>query len=279
MAKEAGFIELGDGGRLAWFEAGEGPAVLLIHGGSTDSRMWDAQVDALQADYRVLRYDFRGIGESSRPTARHRMSDDALAVLEERGVETAAVIGFSVGSAVALDLAARVPERVAALAVVGTVPWNDVDAERFTDARRELHRSLEPREQAQRRGDLAAAVGHDLDVWAAAHHGEAREALAAMCMRATYFYEHRESDDEWLWDLPPVPDEALAALPAPGLVVAGDQDVELVRLASDRLAGVLSDGRLLRVADADHFVGLAQTELFNAALLDFLGARRARGAW
>lgn len=279
MSKETGFVEVRDGERLAWFEAGEGPAVLLIHGGSTDSVMWDGQVDALQADYRVIRYDFRGIGESSRPTTRYRMSDDALAVLDRLGVEKAAVVGFSVGSAIALDLAARAPERVAALTVIGTVPWNEVDPGPFAAARRELRRSLEPREQAQRRGDLAAAIGHDLDVWASAHQGEAREALAAMCLRAAYFFEHRESDDEWLGDLPPVEDAVLAALPAPALVVAGDEDVELVRLASDRLAGVLSEARLLRVADADHFVGLARPETFNAALLEFLNARRARGAW
>lgn len=279
MTKEAGFIEVCDGERLAWFEAGDGPAVLLIHGGSTDSIMWDGQVDALQADYRVIRYDFRGIGESSRPTSRYRMSDDALAVLDRLGVDKAAVVGFSVGSSIALDLAARVPERVAALTVIGTMPWNDVDPAPFAAARQELRRLLEPREQAMRLGDLPASIGHDLDVWASAHHGEARAALAAMCLRAAYFFEHRESDDEWLGDLPPVEDAALAALPAPGLVVVGDKDVEVARLASARLAGVLSDARLLRVADADHFVGLAQPERFNAALLEFLNARRTRGAW
>lgn len=279
MATDAGFIDVCDGQRLARQVNGDGPAVLLIHGGSTDSRMWDAQVKALQANYRVITYDIRGIGDSSRPSKHYRMSDDAFAVLDGQAAKAAAVVGFSIGASIALDMAARSPERVAALAVTGVVPWNSEDADRFTQARAELRRLLEPREQAQRRGDLAAAIGHDLDVWASTHTGAARQALAEMCTRAAYFYEHRESDDEWHGDLPPIEDAALAALRAPALVIAGEQDVELVRLASARLATVLGDARLLSIPDADHFAGLAQPDAFNKALLNLLDARRAQGAW
>lgn len=274
MAKDTGFIDVGDGERLAWEASGDGPAVLLIHGGSTDRHMWDAQVQALQASYRVITYDIRGIGESTRPGAHYRMSDDAFAVLDEAGADTAAIVGFSIGSWITLDAAVRDPGRVTAFSVTGVVPWNSAERDRYAAARQDLTRRLEPREEAQRRGDLAAAIGYDLDVWAATHTGAAREALEQRCTRAAYFYEHRESADEWHGDLPPIDDAALAALTTPSLVIAGEQDVELVQLASTRLITVLRHSRLLRVPDADHFVGLAQPDILNRALLEFLDSNR-----
>ncbi|MHC5025341.1 MAG: alpha/beta fold hydrolase, partial [Planctomycetota bacterium] len=61
---QSGFAAI-DGGRLSYESVGSGDAVVLIHGNMGDRRHWDAQVSALAAGYRVIRYDVRGFGESS----------------------------------------------------------------------------------------------------------------------------------------------------------------------------------------------------------------------
>ncbi|MGZ6546051.1 MAG: alpha/beta fold hydrolase, partial [Actinomycetota bacterium] len=76
-----GFVDV-EGGRLAYEASGAGPVVTLIHPGLWDSRTWDAQVPVLvDAGYRVIRYDVRGYGRSSRPTGEPYSSVRDLAAL------------------------------------------------------------------------------------------------------------------------------------------------------------------------------------------------------
>jgi 3-oxoadipate enol-lactonase len=62
-----GFVEV-PGGRLFYETAGSGPAVVLVHGGMWDRRMWDDQMEAFAEDHLVVRYDARGYGKSDLPT-------------------------------------------------------------------------------------------------------------------------------------------------------------------------------------------------------------------
>jgi 3-oxoadipate enol-lactonase len=258
---------------------GNGPAVLLIHGGATDSRIWDSQVSELAGDYRVITYDMRGFGHSPRPTRPYRMSDDALAVLDQLDVASSAVVGFSVGAQIALELAVRIPDRVPALALMGVGPWSDPPPREFETAHSELHEQLTARAEARRRGDLAAAVALDLDVWASTHRGAARAALTQLCLQAPYFNEYREGQSDWLEQLPSITDDELAAITAPSLIVVGDSDVRIVRLASARLAEILPRVELHTFRDADHYVSTAQPAMFNQVLRGFLDRCRADGTW
>src|SRR4051794_529335 len=83
--------------------------------------MWDPQVPALvAAGYRVVRCDFPGYGETRMPRRPYDNAHDVAGLLDRLGVEETAVIGASGGGRVALDLAARWPRRVAALALLNT---------------------------------------------------------------------------------------------------------------------------------------------------------------
>ncbi len=100
-----------------FFEArGEGPAVLLVHGGMMDRRMWEPQWVGLGDDVRLIRFDVRGSGQSPRSEAFHP-ADDMLAILDELGVDKAYVVGLSNGGAFSVDFALKYPNRVAALIV------------------------------------------------------------------------------------------------------------------------------------------------------------------
>jgi 3-oxoadipate enol-lactonase len=258
---------------------GSGPAVLFIQGGATDSRLWDDQVSEFAHDYRVITYDMRGFGLSPRPIRPYRMSDDPVAVLDHLGVTSTAVVGFSIGAQIALELAIRVPDRVAALALTGVGPWSDPVPDEFEAAHGELRAQLAAREQARRRGDLAAAVALDLDVWASTHRGEAHAALTRLCLEAPYFHEYREGQSDWLEQFPTISDDELAAVSAPSLIVVGDSDVRIVRLASARLAEILPRAQFHTFPDADHYVSTSQPAMFNRTLREFLDRCRAAGAW
>jgi pimeloyl-ACP methyl ester carboxylesterase len=98
-------------------QRGDGPALLLVHGGGEDAAMLAAQAEDLAAaGYRVITYDRRGTGRSGRDDwpgdGADQHADDAAALLGELEAEPAVVVGVSSGGVVALAVAARHPEAV-----------------------------------------------------------------------------------------------------------------------------------------------------------------------
>ena len=123
-AGPAPFTVVRDGIELHGEEAGEGAPVLLLHG-LTATRRYVVHGSRMmeRAGHRVVAYDARGHGESDPaggPEAYtyDELVADAIAVLDDRGIARAVVVGQSMGSATAVGLALRHPERVATLVVV-----------------------------------------------------------------------------------------------------------------------------------------------------------------
>src|SRR3954468_22415553 len=145
-------IDVGDDTTLRAEEwPGDGPTVLLLHAGIADRRSW-LSTAALLAPRHVVAYDQRGFGDSSSAGADFRHTDDLCRVLDVVSPsEPAYLVGSSMGGKVALDLALRQPERVAALvllapAVSGAPEVKEVDAD------------------TQRLGDLLDAAMDDGDL-------------------------------------------------------------------------------------------------------------------
>jgi pimeloyl-ACP methyl ester carboxylesterase len=97
---ESGYVEV-EGGQIFYVRDGEGPPVVLVHGGLSDLHIFDPQVAALSAVSTLVRLDLRGYGESSVPgPERYRHCDDVAAVVEALGFERAVIGGCSFGGAV-----------------------------------------------------------------------------------------------------------------------------------------------------------------------------------
>jgi pimeloyl-ACP methyl ester carboxylesterase len=104
--------------KLHWQSVGEGPAVLLIAGQGMTAEGWWATTPVLARSFRVIAFDNRDSGRSSRlplPYSAAQMADDAVAVLDAAGERRAHVYGISLGSLVAQEVALRHPDRVQAL--------------------------------------------------------------------------------------------------------------------------------------------------------------------
>jgi 3-oxoadipate enol-lactonase len=101
----------------------DGPTLVFSNSLGSDFRIWQKVVPTFFDRFRVILYDKRGHGLSDAPPAPYRIddhADDLLALLDKLGVESAALIGLSVGGMIVQRLAVRAPERVMALVLCGT---------------------------------------------------------------------------------------------------------------------------------------------------------------
>lgn len=110
---------------LDWETTGDGAALLLVHGLGYARWGWEPLVPLLAERFRVITFDNRGIGRSSVPPGPYtaaEMATDALAVLDESGVEKAHVAGTSLGGMIAQELAIDHPDRIDRLVLLSTTP-------------------------------------------------------------------------------------------------------------------------------------------------------------
>src|SRR5688572_17623 len=156
MKAESGIAEI-NGAQIAYDIAGSGPAVLLLHAGIGDRRMWDAQVAAFAEHFTVVRFDARGFGETRMPAAPFTPHADAIGLLDHLGISRAHLVGVSMGSQTAIEAAIAAPERVSALVAVAARTGTPVSAA--------LRAGWDRVDELYEAGDIAGAVEYELRMW------------------------------------------------------------------------------------------------------------------
>ena len=254
-----------NGAQIAYDMAGSGPAVLLLHAGIGDRRMWDAQIPAFAEHCTVIRFDARGFGETRKPDAPFSPYADAIALLDHLGISRAHVIGVSMGSQTAIETAIAAPERVSSLVAVA--------ARTGTPVSPALRAGWERVDELYEAGDIAGAVEYELRMWVDgpdrgpdAVDPEMRERVREM--NAALFARDDEAGEEIPLDPPAA--ERLAEIAAPTLIVYGDKDVHDVRQAAGPLASTILGAQLAVIPDAAHLPQMERPELFNEIVLGFL---------
>lgn len=242
-----------DGVTLAYRRAGAGPAVLLLHGIPTSSRVWDAVGADLAGDFDVIAPDMLGYGDSAQPADRD-VSMAAQAgltplLLDELAVERAIVVGHDLGGAVAQRMAVEVPDRLAGLVLVDSVSFDS-----WPIARMRALRAFAP--PFARRWPRAwfGWFGRSMRSYVPA---EARDAFAA-CLAAwstdpdaaeAFFRNARAMDSRITQEVAP----RLGEVRGPAHVVWGRRDAfQKLRWAS-RLRDAIP-GATLTVLDGGHFL-------------------------
>jgi pimeloyl-ACP methyl ester carboxylesterase len=107
-----------NGVRIWYAVFGQGQPVVLLHGGLANANYWGNLVSALSRDYQVIVSDSRGHGRSSRssePLGYGVMASDVLAAMDFLKLEKAAIVGWSDGAIIGLDIAIHHPERLTKL--------------------------------------------------------------------------------------------------------------------------------------------------------------------
>ena len=143
---------------LAFDEAGEGPAVLLLHAGIADRRMWRDVMPAFTAHFRTIAPDLRAYGDTPLPEDPFCWTSDVLGLMDGLGIERAHLVGVSMSGQIAIDLALAHPERVDRLVLVGTgIPgWEH--SQQMSDNDAAERRAIEA-------GDYDQAAWTEVRVW------------------------------------------------------------------------------------------------------------------
>jgi pimeloyl-ACP methyl ester carboxylesterase len=247
-----------NGAQLWVEEAGDGPAVLFLHGGLGDSRLWEPQWRALASRFRAIRFDLRFFGRSTAPEAPWSFADDAVGVLDALGVERAALVGLSMGGGIALDVALAHPGRVWALAhVAGGV--SGMPAQLYSDEQEAAY------DAAIGAGDLDAAMAVDFEVWAPLGVDDTLREL----WRATPDARGVAADLEPVRPEPAA--DRLGEIRVPALAVVAAHDPAELQERGRAVASRVPGARLVEV-DSDHYLPLRVPEQLNELLLEFLTA-------
>jgi 3-oxoadipate enol-lactonase len=245
--------------------AGNGPAVLLLHAGIGDRRMWDDQVPAFAEHFTVVRFDARGFGETRKPDTPFAPYEDAIGLLDHLGISRAHIVGVSMGSQTAIEATIAAPERVSALVAVAARTGTLVSSA--------LRAGWERVDELYEAGDIAGAVEYELRMWVDgpdrdpdAVDPEMRERVREM--NAALFTRDDEAGEEIPLDPPAA--ERLAEISAPTLIVYGDKDVMDVRQAAEPLVATIPGARLAVISDAAHLPQMERPKVFNEIVLGFL---------
>jgi 3-oxoadipate enol-lactonase len=224
--------------------AGDGPPVLLLHAAGVDGRMWEPLVERLRDSFGLVVPDLRGHGRTPLPAERFSYVDDVRAVLDELGLERAAVVGASLGGQVGLALATAAPERVSALVLLAS-------SLSFDDPSPELAAFWAEEERLLEHGDVEGAIA--LSVRDFVREPATAALFEDMARRA---FAHQLGADVQAGGLP----IDLAAIAVPTLAVSGGRDVpDFARLA-DRIAAGVPGARRAEVADAGHLIALERPD-------------------
>lgn len=273
-------------------EAGAGePTVVFSPALFTNRQLFDAPFAALTADHRCIRYDHRGQGDSGlgapQPSdevlGTEGLYEDALALLDQLGVKSCHWVGASVGGFIGVRLAARHPERIRSLTLIGfsmrRVPRADLRMIDLTGTALRLTGHLGP-----------------IGTWVRAR---ATETVMTNMLGKSFMTDPVREKDRDLWrprfattvvpDALPMlrqvfghpgnPPELLALVQAPTLLVSGEDELMLVDEAErDPVLAqhVIPHARLVTVPAAGHMVLIEQPEVGSAAITGFIEEVEAR---
>lgn len=251
-------------------DQGEGRPVLLLHGHTLDHRVFEGLASKIEAaGMRVIRPDLRGHGRSTRPPQGYHWSDhcgDVEAVLDAAGIDRAAIVGFSLGGGIALEMALERPDRVGKLVLMSPVmPDRPFDPEFMANLK------------------AVAAVARTEGIRAAMEGPWTKSPLFAVSLGkpgvlealseivkdfpgAEYLAEARDRVvRDWT-----VPDR-LGEITTDTLVLVGEREMPgFVAFAQEAAAGI-PDARLEIIPASGHLLPLEAGDRVAAAILDHLG--------
>lgn len=231
-----------NGVRLWYAVLGHGSPVILLHGGLANSNYWGLQVPALAPRFEVIVVDSRGHGRSTwngGPITYTLMASDVIALMDALKISKAALVGWSDGGIVGLDIAIHHPERLTRLFAFGA---NSNPA------------GVKSAESA------ATFAAYDRRV------REEYQQLSPVPPEFETFHNYMQK----MWDSEPdFSDAQLRSIRVPTWIVDGDHDEIIKRQDTDRMARLIPGAQEVILPRTSHFAFLQDPREFNEALLRF----------
>jgi len=226
---------------------GAGDPILLIHGGLGHADIWASQVATMSKTHKVIVADSRGHGRSTRteqPYGYDLMASDYLALLDYLKIDKTALVGWSDGGIIGIDIALHHPERLTRLfAQAANVTTDGVDPGVMTNK------------------TFAAYIdrsGRDYKKMS-----KTPDQYDAFVAQISHMWE---SEPAWT-------KEQLGKITTPTAIVAGDHDEAIKREHTEYMASVIPGAKLIILPNASHFAMLQAPDEYSQAALDFIDAK------
>jgi non-heme chloroperoxidase len=260
---------------LYYEDHGTGQPVVLIHGYSLNAHSWEKQEHVLlQAGYRVITYDRRGFGQSSRPTVGYdydTFAEDLDAVLEQLDLTGCVLVGFCMGTGeVTRYLSTFGSSRVSKAVLIGAIPPFLLKTQDNPDG---VEQSVFDDIKAAVIADRPAYFksffdnSYNVDVLAGTRISDQAWQNSFNVALAASAHAAHACIDTWLTDFR----DDLPMIDVPVLLIHGDADRILpYRSTAKRLPGLIKDLTVVAVKGGPHNIAWTHPDVVNPAILDFL---------
>ncbi len=262
-----------EGHRLAYVRCGDGEPLVLVHGITTSSFIWDGLLPRLGARHDVIAVDLLGTGDSDRPVP----SDCSLSAharrlvlfLGELGLSKVHLVGHDIGGGVAQIVAVRDSHRIATLGLVNSVGYDYWPVQPIVAFRTPILRQLAMAslDIGMLRLILRRAVYRSERITPEIFE-RIRNEIAVPNARRAFLNSTRCLNNN---DLTSIAGE-LQDLRAPVLIVRGERDAFLSPEISERMRREIPDSRLVKVPDGGHFIQLDEPLLLAKVILEHTSA-------
>lgn len=246
---------------------GASSAVIFLHAGVADSRMFAEQMAAISSDYLAVAFDRRGFGQTLTADEPYSQVDDLATVIESIEPTGLILVGCSQGARIAIDYTLENPARVQALVLIGAT-YSGAPEPELDDRTAALDAQIEAAEAS---GNLDEVNRLEAHLWLDGPNspegrvsGALRELfldMNATALRAPELRGERE---------PPSAAARLAQIRCPVLLLEGDLDVSFVHDQHDQLAGAFADCSRVVFSGTAHLPTLEKPGAFNELLAGFL---------
>ncbi|MSO92457.1 MAG: alpha/beta fold hydrolase [Rhodospirillales bacterium] len=263
----------GFAGKTAYRIVGTGEPIVFIHGCGLRKEAWQPQVEAFRSDHRVIVYDLLGHGNSARGAPKATFEEFAAQlgdVLDALSLESAIIVGHSLGASIALSFALAHLERVGRLVVMNGV-YNRPAGQRAAVIKRA--------EEIELVGPRNNGTSETLNRWFGATPDPA---LAPIIRRVRDWVEsagpgYASAYRLFATEADRVHAGRLGGLSMPVLYLTGELDPNSTPEMSRQMAAETPCGQAIAISGERHLMPLAVPETVNALLRDFLNERQVEG--
>jgi len=223
---------------------GDGPPLILLHGGLGSAGSWENQIPDLSKQYKVIAVDSRGHGRSTfseQQIGYALMASDVLALMDYLGVKKAHILGWSDGAIIGLNLAIKHPDRLNKLIAYGA-NYNP------SGLRADVGENKKIKEYLEKAAKNYQTLSPDPAQWDAFQKNIGQ-----------------------MWESEPnFTAEQLRGITVPTLILDGDNDEAISTEHTKELAGLIPRAELILIAGTGHFAPSEKREEFNRIALEFL---------
>lgn len=254
--------------QVAGERSGKGSALVFLHAGVTDRRMWREQIAGLSDDFLCLAYDRRGFGETLSPDESFSQVNDLKEMLDQLNISKTALIGCSQGGRIAIDFTLDYPQQVTALVLIAPAVSGAPAPETFSS---EIETLLDALEEAEESEDMEQVNNIEANLWLDGPtspngrvSGPARELFLDM-NRIALNSPDLEKEIE-----PPSAYDRLEGLSLPTLVISGDLDFPYIKERCQYIIDNAPNAKGQEISGTAHLPNLEKPETVTELIKKFL---------